>query len=102
MSLLVLCKILRLFLNTLTADDKCSVLNEDYFKQPIQVLVSRKQKAFSQFFSAFLKSTLNFEHFQKKDVSHSRGISEITDSAKSHKMNVYKLTFQRTLQQPTW
>ena len=28
--------------------------------------VSRKQKTFSQFFAAFLKSSLNFEHFQKK------------------------------------
>ena len=25
-----------------------------------------KQKTFSQFFYAFLKSSLNFEHFQKK------------------------------------
>ena len=31
----------------------------------------RKEKTFSQFFSAFLKSSLNFEHFQKKDDSHS-------------------------------
>ena len=28
--------------------------------------LSRKQKTFSEFFSAFLKSSLNFEHFQKK------------------------------------
>ena len=28
--------------------------------------LSRKQNIFSQLFSAFLKSTLNFEHFQKK------------------------------------
>ena len=28
--------------------------------------VSRKQKTFSQFFSTFLKCSLNFEHFQKK------------------------------------
>ena len=44
--------------------------------------LSRKQKTFSQFFSAFLKSSLNFEHFQKKDDSHSSDISEITDSEK--------------------
>ena len=34
--------------------------------QPIQILLSQKQKTFSQFFSAFLKSTLNLENFQKK------------------------------------
>ena len=42
----------------------------------------QKQKTFSQFFSAFLKSSLKFEHFEKKDDSHSRGISEITESEK--------------------
>ena len=34
--------------------------------QPIQMQVSPKQKTFSEFFSAFLKSKLNFEDFQKK------------------------------------
>ena len=28
--------------------------------------LSQKQKIFSEFFSAFLESALNFEHFQKK------------------------------------
>ena len=28
--------------------------------------LSQKQKIFSEFFSAFLKSALNFQHFQKK------------------------------------
>ena len=64
--MLVLCKILRLFFNTLTDDDKYSLLYRDNLAQPIQILLSQKQKTFSQFFSAFLKSTLNFEHFQKK------------------------------------
>ena len=44
--------------------------------------LSQKQKTFSEFFCAFLKSSLNFEHFQKKDDSHSSDISEITDSEK--------------------
>ena len=46
------------------------------------MLLSRKQKTFSQFSSAFFKSSLKFEHFQKKDDSHSRGISEIAESEK--------------------
>ena len=50
--------------------------------QPIQMQVSRKQKTFSEFFAAFLKSSLNFEHFQTKDDSHSWGISKITESEK--------------------
>ena len=32
----------------------------------IQMHLSQKQKIFSRFFSAFFKSTLYFEHFQKK------------------------------------
>ena len=65
-SLLVICKISRLFPNTLSADGKYSLLNRDNLTQPIQMQVSRKQKTFSEFFAAFLKSSLNFEHFQKK------------------------------------
>ena len=32
----------------------------------IQKHLSQKEKIFSQFFSAFFESALNFEHFQKK------------------------------------
>ena len=32
----------------------------------IQIHLSQKQKIFSEFFSAFLESALNSEHFQKK------------------------------------
>ena len=32
----------------------------------IQMHLSQKQKIFSEFFSAFFKSALKFEHFQKK------------------------------------
>ena len=61
--MLVLCKILRLLVNTLTDDDKYSLLYRENLMQAIQILLSEKQNSFSQFFSAFLKSTLNFEHF---------------------------------------
>ena len=73
--MLVLWKILKLFANTLTVDDKCSLLNRDNLTQPIQILLSQKQKTLSQFFFAFLKSTINIEHFQKKDDPDSRCIS---------------------------
>ena len=44
--------------------------------------LSQTQKTFSEFFCEFSKSSLNFEHFQKKDQSHSSDISEITDPEK--------------------
>ena len=89
--MLVLCKILSLFVNTLTDDDKYSLLYRDNLMQPIQILLSQKQKTFSQFFSAFLKSTLNFEHSRKKDDPHSRCISQITVSEKRDSINVCKI-----------
>ena len=64
--MLVLCKILGLFVNTLSENDKYCLLYNDNLLQPIQILLSQKQKTFSEFFSGFLKSTLNFEHFEKK------------------------------------
>ena len=44
--------------------------------------LSQKQKTFSQFFSQFLKASLNFEHFQKKGYSHSLGLSKFSESEK--------------------
>ena len=64
--MLVLCKILGLFVKSLSEDDKYCFLYRDNLTQPIQILLSEKEKTFSQFFSPFLKSTLNFTHFQKK------------------------------------
>ena len=81
-SLLVIFKILGLFVNTLTADDKDSLLNRDNLTQPIQMQLSQKQKTFSQFFSEVLICKLNFEHFQKNDDPYSRCISEIMDTEK--------------------
>ena len=79
--MLVLCKILGLFINTLTEDDKYCLLYRENLTQPIRRLLCHKQKIFSQFFSPILKSTLNFEHFHKDDPQ-SRCVSKITVSGK--------------------
>ena len=78
----MLCRILRLFVNILTGDDKYSLLNRDNLTQPIQILLSQKQNTFYQFFSAFLKYKLNLEHFAKKDDANSRCVTQIKDSEK--------------------
>ena len=65
-SFLVIHKIVGLFVNTLTADDKNYLLNRDNFAQGIQMQLSQKQKTFSEFLFAFLKSILNFKHLPKK------------------------------------
>ena len=59
-------KNLQTFFNTLTANDKYSLNSKDKWMQTIQMLLSQKQNIFSQFFSPFFESSLNFEHFQKK------------------------------------
>ena len=55
----------------MSAVDKCSLPNRDNLMQPIHLELSQKIKTFSQFFLRFSKSTLNFEHFEKKDAAHS-------------------------------
>ena len=80
--MLVLCKFSRLLVKTLTDDYKYSLLYRHNLTQPIQILLSQKQKTFSHFFSGFFKSKFNFAHFQKKDDPHSRCICQITVSKK--------------------
>ena len=42
----------------------------------------QKQEIFSRFFFEFLKSTLNFENFPKKEEPHSCFMSETKDAEK--------------------
>ena len=60
-----------MFVNTLTADDKYSLLNRDNLTQQNRTQLSQKQKAFYEFFLAFSKYILNFEAFEKIDDPHS-------------------------------
>ena len=75
---LVIWKGLRLFVNTMSAVDNCSLPNRDNSMQPIHMQLSQKLKTFSPFFSAFSKSRLKFEYFQKNNDAHSLFISEAT------------------------
>ena len=70
-------KILSLFANTFTADDKYSCRNMHNFLQQIQNLLYRKRKTLSGFFIAFLKFAWNLKHFEKKDECPTLIISEI-------------------------
>ena len=60
-------KILRLFAKTLTVNEEHYLLTRDNLTQTIQIQLSQKQKTFSQFFFAFLKSILNLKHLPRKD-----------------------------------
>ena len=64
-------KILRLFIDTLTVDQKHYLLTRDNLTETIKIQLSQKQKNVCVDFFVFLKSILNFKHFPKKDDSHS-------------------------------
>ena len=53
-------------LNTLTANYEYSRSNTYNLPLPVQMQLSEKLETFPRFFIAFLKSALNFEHFEKK------------------------------------
>ena len=77
---LVIHKILRLFVSTLTVDEKHYLLTRDNFIQTIQTQLSQKRKSFWQFLFAFLKAILNFKNFPKNVDPHSWCISGNTGS----------------------
>ena len=96
MSALVRSKILGLFLNTLTAKYMYSGRNMQTFTQQVQTPLTLKQKTFSGFFIAFLKSTWNWEHFRKKGESSSLSISEIIDSKGGGYLSAWKALLQNS------
>ena len=87
-SALVWSEILRLFVNTLTADNKYSLCNVDNFAKQVQMPLYQKQKTFCGFFIAFLKCAWNLEHFEKKDEYPSLIISEIIYCERGGYLNV--------------
>ena len=88
MSLLVTSEILRLFLNTLTPDDKYSRRNMQIFWQQFKTRLSQKGKIFCGSFIAFLKCTWNLEHSEKKEEYPGRIITEIIASERDVYWNV--------------
>ena len=56
------------FVNSLTGDYKYSRQNRENFSQQVPMQISLKLKNCSEFFIAFLKSTLNLEYFEKKKI----------------------------------
>ena len=65
-SVLVIDKFLSVFVNTLPADENYYLLNRDNLAQPIKIQLSQKQKTFSQFPFASLKSIIIYKDFPKK------------------------------------
>ena len=88
MPALVWSEFLRLFVNTLTADNKYFRCNVHNFAQQVQTRLSQREKTFYRFFIAFLKCAWNLEHFEKKDEYPSLIISEMMDCEGGGYLNV--------------
>ena len=87
-STFVLPDILRLFVHTMTTNDKYSRRNMQNFSRQIETHLSQKQKSFSGFFTAFPKCPWNLEHFEKKDEYPSLIVSKIIDSERGGYLNI--------------
>ena len=80
----------------LTAEYTYSRRNMQTFTQQVQTQLSLKQKTFSGFLIAFLKSTWNGEHFQKKGESSSLSISQLIDSKRDGYLSAWKALLQNS------
>ena len=65
-SLFVISKILRLFVNTLSANNRNFFLNRGNLLEHFQMQLSQKRKLFSLFFFVTLKFRFNLNIFRKK------------------------------------
>ena len=95
-SQLFTCLMFALLVNTLATHGKYPVLNRDNLTVPIQIQLSQKHKIFSHYFPAFLKSSWNFEHFDKKDDADRFCIFEITHSEKVVKKISKKISLRES------
>ena len=77
MSALVTSQTFRLFVNTLTPDDKYSRRYMQSFWQQVQTPLSQKGETFFRFFIEILKCAWNLEHSEKKEEYRSLIITEI-------------------------
>ena len=88
MSVLVTSEIFRLFVNTLTPDDKYSRRYTQISWQQIQRPLSQNGMVVFKFLIAFLKCSFNLEHSEKKEEYPSLIITEIIPSERDIYLSV--------------
>ena len=88
MSALFTSEIFKLFVNTLTPDDKYSRRYMQIFLQQLKTPLSQKGMAFFRFFIAFLKCAWNLEHSEKKEEYPSLIFTEIIASERDVYLSV--------------
>ena len=80
MSPLVTSEVFRVFVNTLTPDDKYSCRNMQIFSQQLQTPLSQQGKTFCQFSIVFLKFAWNLQRSEKQEEYPSLIIAKIIAS----------------------
>ena len=90
---LVRCEILGLFGKMFTADRMYPRHRWENLHKLVQRLLCQKQSICSSIFIAFLESTQNFAHFERKDHLDSLNISEVIDPDKCGYFSAGKLLF---------
>ena len=88
MSALVASEIFRLFVNTLTPDDKYSRRYTQIFWQQLQRPLSQKGMVVFRFWIAFLKCAWNLEHSEKKGEYPTQIVTEIIASERDVYLSV--------------
>ena len=88
MSALVTSEIFRLFVNTLTPDDKYFRRYMQTFWWQVQTPLSQKGETFFKFFIEFVKCAWNLEHSEKKEEYPSLIINEIIASERDVYLSV--------------
>ena len=88
MSALVTSEIFRLFVNTLTPDDKYSRRYMQTFWQQLQTPLCQKGMVVFRFFIPFLKCAWNLENSEKKEEYPSLIITEIITSERDVYLSV--------------
>ena len=98
---LVRSELLGQFVNRLTADYMYYCYNRENLSQKVPMQTSLELKTCSRFFIAFLKSTLDFQYYEKKDHSQSLSITGIYNCQTVSYLNVQKGIFHATLPKTT-
>ena len=96
-SALVISEVFRLFVNTLTHDDKYSRCNMQIFWQQLETPLSPKGKSFWTLLFAFLKCPWNLEHSQKKKEYPGLIITETIASERDIYLSVWKVLLRHTI-----
>ena len=78
----------RVFVNTLTPDDKYSRRNMQIFRQEFQTILSQKGKTFCQFLIVFLNCGWNLQRSENQEEYPSVIITEIIASERDVSLSV--------------